>query len=193
MKVNKLNESTFEKLENTTTVVNPVMGDAIKSHKLKKDEFEKILKERGYGEPFIGANKQETPKKVELPKVTLEESLFEGLKEAKSGNRIGDISHAIENHAKKYHLGVVKELVGHGIGNCVHQKPDVPNYGKRGCGMELKSGMTIAVEPMLTLGSPKVFILDDDWTIVTGDESPAAHFEHTILITDDGYEILTKR
>ncbi|CCY28083.1 MAG: type I methionyl aminopeptidase [Candidatus Faecisoma sp.] len=122
-----------------------------------------------------------------------EESLFEGLKEAKSGNRIGDISHAIENHAKKYHLGVVKELVGHGIGNCVHQKPDVPNYGKRGCGMELKSGMTIAVEPMLTLGSPKVFILDDDWTIVTGDESPAAHFEHTILITDDGYEILTKR
>lgn len=77
MKVNKLNESTFEKLENTTTVVNPVMGDAIKSHKLKKDEFEKILKERGYGEQFTGAIKQETPKKIEQPKVTLEESLFE--------------------------------------------------------------------------------------------------------------------
>ena len=122
-----------------------------------------------------------------------EESLFEGLKYAKDGNRIGDISHAIEMYAKKYNLGVVKELVGHGIGTCVHEKPDVPNYGKANSGMVLKSGMTIAVEPMLTLGSPKVYILDDDWTIVTGDGKNSAHFEHTILITDDGYEILTKR
>lgn len=122
-----------------------------------------------------------------------EESLFEGLKYAKDGNRIGDISHAIEMYAKKYNLGVVKELVGHGIGTCVHEKPDVPNYGKANSGMVLKSGMTIAVEPMLTLGSPKVYISDDDWTIVTGDGKNSAHFEHTILITDDGYEILTKR
>lgn len=122
-----------------------------------------------------------------------EESLFEGLKYAKDGNRIGDISHAIEMYAKKYNLGVVKELVGHGIGTCVHEKPDVPNYGKANSGMVLKSGMTIAVEPMLTLGSSKVYILDDDWTIVTGDGKNSAHFEHTILITDDGYEILTKR
>lgn len=122
-----------------------------------------------------------------------EASLFEGLKQAKPGNRIGDISHAIEEYAREHRLGVVKELVGHGIGTCVHEKPDVPNYGKPHRGLELKKGMTLAVEPMLTLGSPKIYILDDDWTIITADGSPSAHFEHTILITDDGYEIMTKR
>ena len=94
-------------------------------------------------------------------------------------------------YAKKHKLGVVKELVGHGIGSHLHEDPEVPNYGKTGTGIILKKGMTIAVEPMLNLGTAKVYLLDDDWTIVTGDNKPSAHFEHTIIVTDDGYEILT--
>lgn len=112
MKVNKLNESTFEKLENTTAVVNPVMGDAIKSHKLKKDEFEKILKERGYGEPFIGANKQETPKKVELPKVTLEESLFEGTGTLTNISTDADLDPDIWEDDPKHYDIIVNKITG---------------------------------------------------------------------------------
>ena len=119
------------------------------------------------------------------------ESLFEGLKQVKPGNRIGDISHAIEIHAKKYNLGVVRELVGHGVGTSVHEEPDVPNYGEAHRGPVLKEGMVLAIEPMLTLGRRDICILDDEWTIETIDRSPAAHFEHTIVVTKDGYEILT--
>lgn len=121
------------------------------------------------------------------------QSLYEGLKQVKPGNRIGDISSAIEEYATKHKLGVVKELVGHGIGTNMHEAPDVPNYGKKGTGPKLKEGMTICIEPMITLGSPDIGILEDDWTIVTQDGSPAAHYEHTILVTKDGYEILTPR
>ena len=120
-----------------------------------------------------------------------EAALFAGLEKAKPGNRIGDISNAIEEYAKSYNLGVVKELVGHGVGANLHEDPDVPNYGKAGTGPILKEGMTIAVEPMLNLGTPKIYILDDDWTIVTRDDKPSAHFEHSIVITKDGYQILT--
>ena len=109
----------------------------------------------------------------------------------KPGNRIGDISHAIEVHAKKYNLGVVRELVGHGVGTSVHEEPDVPNYGEPHRGPVLKKGMVLAIEPMLTLGRRDICILDDDWTIETIDNSPAAHYEHTIVVTEDGYEILT--
>ena len=120
-----------------------------------------------------------------------EKALYIGLSEVKPGNRIGDISNAIEEYAKEHKLGVVKELVGHGVGNNLHEEPDVPNFGKKGTGPILKEGMTIAIEPMLNLGTPKIYILDDDWTIVTRDEKPSAHFEHTVLVTKDGYEILT--
>ena len=119
------------------------------------------------------------------------ESLFKGLEMIKPGNRIGDISHAIEIHAKKYNLGVVRELVGHGVGTSVHEEPDVPNYGEAHRGPVLKKGMVLAVEPMLTLGRRDICILDDEWTIETIDNSPAAHFEHTVVVTEDGYEILT--
>lgn len=122
-----------------------------------------------------------------------EESLFEGLKQVKPGNHIGDIGYAVEQYAIKHNLGVVKELVGHGVGNHLHEEPDVPNYGKKGTGPVLKEGMVIAVEPMLNLGTADVYILDDDWTIITADDKPSAHFEHTVLVTKDGYEILTKR
>ena len=122
-----------------------------------------------------------------------EKALYEGIKQVKPGNHIGDISHAVETYATKYNLGVVKELVGHGIGTEMHEDPDVPNYGKAGTGPKLKSGMVICIEPMLNLGSAAVGILDDDWTIVTEDGNPAAHYEHTVLVTEDGYEILTPR
>lgn len=122
-----------------------------------------------------------------------EEALFEGLSAIKPGNRIGDVSYAIEQSALKHKLGVVKELVGHGVGKHLHETPDVPNYGNKNKGMILRSGMTIAVEPMLNLKTADIYLLDDDWTIVTADNSPSAHFEHTVVVTKDGYEILTKR
>ena len=120
-----------------------------------------------------------------------EKALFEGLKQVKPGNRIGDISNAIETYANAHNLGVVRELVGHGVGSNLHEEPDVPNYGKKGTGPLLKEGMTIAIEPMLNLGTHKIYILDDDWTIITRDGSPSAHFEHSVVVTKDGYRLLT--
>ena len=122
-----------------------------------------------------------------------QESLFEGLSVIKDGARIGDIGYAVSKYARRHNLGVVRELVGHGVGTCLHEEPDVPNYGFKQTGPVLKEGMVIAVEPMLNLGTAKIYILDDDWTIVTADDKPSAHFEHTVLVTKDGYEILTKR
>lgn len=120
-------------------------------------------------------------------------ALYEGLKQVKEGAHIGDIGNAIETYALAHHLGVVKELVGHGIGNELHEDPDVPNYGKKGTGPILKKGMVIAVEPMLNAGTADIYLLDDDWTVITADDRPSAHFEHTVVVTEDGYEILTKR
>lgn len=118
-------------------------------------------------------------------------SLYEGLKEVKAGARLHNIGAKIEEYALKHNLGVVKELVGHGVGQHLHEDPDVPNYGKYDTGIVLKKGMTIAIEPMLTSGTEKIYLLEDDWTIITRDYKPSAHFEHTVLITEDGYEILT--
>ncbi|HOP65569.1 MAG TPA: type I methionyl aminopeptidase [Bacilli bacterium] len=120
------------------------------------------------------------------------EALYEGLKEVKAGVRLGNISSAIERSAKKHRLGVVQELVGHGVGYNLHEDPDIPNYGKANIGPILKEGMTLAIEPMLNLGTRKIFIKEDDWTIITQDAKPSAHFEHTVLVTKDGCEILTK-
>ncbi len=120
-----------------------------------------------------------------------EKSLFIGLEQVKPGNRIGDIGAAIQKYAESCGLGVVRELCGHGVGTSVHEDPDVPNYGTPNTGVRLKKGMVIAVEPMLTLGSPEILLLDDDWTIITKDGRPSAHFEHTVVVTDDGYKILT--
>lgn len=120
-----------------------------------------------------------------------EEALYAGLAMVKPGNRIGDISNAVENVANKYHLGVVRELVGHGVGHNLHEAPDIPNYGKAGSGPLIKEGMVFAVEPMLNLGKADICMLDDGWTIETYDGSPSAHFEHTVVVTKDGYQILT--
>ena len=122
-----------------------------------------------------------------------EKALYEGIKMVKPGNRIGDISFAIEKYATSHNLGVVHELCGHGIGLDMHEDPDVPNYGNPGVGPKLKEGMVICIEPMLNFGTRRVYQLDDGWTIKTLDGEPAAHYEHTVLVTKDGYEILTPR
>ena len=122
-----------------------------------------------------------------------EKALYEGIEQVKPGARIGDISNAVYTYATKHNLGVVRELVGHGIGVDMHEDPDVPNYGNANSGPKLKPGMVICIEPMLNYGSASVGVLDDDWTIVTRDGQPSAHYEHTVLVTDNGYEILTPR
>ena len=123
-----------------------------------------------------------------------EKALYEGVKMVKPGNRIGDISHAVEVYARNQNLGIVKELCGHGIGTDMHEAPDIPNYGTKGTGPRLKEGMVICIEPMLNYGGKDdIYLLDDDWGVKTLDGNPAAHFEHTILVTKDGYEVLTPR
>lgn len=122
-----------------------------------------------------------------------EKALLEGLSVIKPGNHVGDIGYAVESYAKKHKLGVVKELVGHGVGTKLHEFPDVPNYGDKHTGPVLEEGMVLAVEPMLNFGTADIYIQDDDWTIVTADYKPSGHYEHTIIVTSDGYEILTKR
>lgn len=120
------------------------------------------------------------------------ESLFKGIEQAVPGNKIGDISNAIQTHVEKYGYGIVKELVGHGIGEKLHEDPQIPNYGKKGIGPVIKPGMCFAIEPMINLGSEKVYTKSDDWTVCTQDGKPSAHFEHSITVTENGPIILTK-
>lgn len=131
-----------------------------------------------------------SPEAQQLIDVT-KQSFFEGLKFLKHGARLGDVSHAIQEYAESFGYGVVRDLVGHGIGQNLHEDPSVPNFGKAGHGVKLAAGMTLAIEPMITAGTYKVSVLDDDWTVVTDDGSLAAHYENTVVITKDGYEILT--
>lgn len=121
-----------------------------------------------------------------------EESLYKGIEKAVPGNHVGDISEAIQRHVESNGFSVVRAFVGHGIGRNLHEDPQIPNFGKRGVGPKLKSGMTIAIEPMVNAGSYEVAILSDGWTAVTKDGSLSAHYEHTVLITDREPEILTK-
>ena len=132
------------------------------------------------------------PRDVKLLERT-EAALMAGLEAIKDGCTVGDIGHAVQKVANKYNLGIVRELVGHGVGDKVHLAPDVPNFGVEHRGPVLHTGNVIAVEPMLNLGTPHIYMLDDDWTIVTDDSENSAHFEHTVLVTDNGYEILTRR
>ncbi len=129
--------------------------------------------------------------KLKLIEVT-KQSLYEGLKFAKPGNRLSDISHAIETYAKSFGYGVVEEYTGHGIGLRLHEEPFIPNFGLPGHGPILKEGMTLAIEPMITLGKKDVEVLNDNWTVQTVDKLPAAHYEQSIVIIDKDYEILTK-
>jgi methionyl aminopeptidase len=121
-----------------------------------------------------------------------EESLARGIAEARTGSRVSDISHAVQAFVEEQGFSVVREFVGHGIGKQLHEAPQIPNFGKPGQGPKLKAGMTLAIEPMINAGGPEVMILNDGWTAVTTDGKHSAHFEHTVAVTDNGPEILTK-
>lgn len=127
---------------------------------------------------------------MELLKVT-RESLMKGIEKAVAGNRMGDVSSAIQEHAESHGFSVVRELVGHGIGRHLHEKPEVPNYGKRGSGPVLKEGLVIAIEPMINMGTKAVVHERDGWTIRTADRKPSAHFEHTVAIRKGAADILS--
>lgn len=130
------------------------------------------------------------PAVKQLCKVT-KECLYEGIKAVKTSNRLSDIGYAIQQHAEKHGYGVVRELVGHGIGVHMHEEPQIPNYGKRGKGKRIKNGLTIAIEPMINMGTERIKQLSDGWTILTGDRRPSAHFEHNIAVVEGKAEVLS--
>lgn len=119
------------------------------------------------------------------------EALDLGIRQAQVGNRIGDISHAIQSHCESHAFSVVRDMVGHGVGTAMHEPPEIANFGRRGSGEKIKPGMTLAIEPMVNLGGSKTKTLADGWTHVTADGMPSAHFEHTVLTAENGPEILT--
>jgi methionyl aminopeptidase len=135
----------------------------------------------------IGEIDPEVQKLIDITK----ESLYLGINQMVSGNRIGDISFAIQQHAEKHGYGVVRELVGHGLGKSMHEEPEVPNYGKRGDGPKMKEGLVLAIEPMINLGTKNIRQMRDGWTIITADGKPSAHFEHDVAIVDGKPEILS--
>lgn len=131
------------------------------------------------------------PEAKKLLEVT-EQSLLRGIEQCRPGNHLYDIGYAIQNYVEGFGYGVVREFVGHGIGRALHEDPQVPNYGNPGKGLVLKVGMVLAIEPMINAGRPEVEILGDGWTAVTQDRSLSAHFEHTVAITDQGPQVLTR-
>ena len=130
------------------------------------------------------------PRTQELLRVT-QMALEAGITQARAGNRVGDISHAVQSVVEGHGFSVVREFVGHGVGKKLHEEPQIPNYGRAGDGPKLKPGMTLAIEPMTNAGVTEVQMLNDGWTVVTADGQPSAHFEHTVLVTDGEPEILT--
>ncbi len=159
-------------------------GDIVKlDFTVRKDGYESDMT-RTY---IIG----KVSKEVEDLVNNTEKALYEGIKMVKPGNRIGDISNAIETYAHEHNLSVVEDYVGHGIGREMHEDPEVPNFGEPHKGPRLKEGMVLAIEPMLNLGTKETEVLDNGWTAVTKDRLYAAHFEHTVCVTKDGYVILT--
>lgn len=136
----------------------------------------------------VGKVKPEVKRLVEMTKLSLDK----GIEMIRPGNKIGDISHAIEQTLAPFGYGIVHALVGHGVGYALHEEPRIPNYGRPGTGAVLKPGMVLAVEPMVNLGEPDVLFGDDGWRVTTADGSWSAHFEHTILVTETGNQILTK-
>ena len=129
-------------------------------------------------------------KKQRLLDVT-KASLYKGIEKAVAGNRLGEVSHAIQRHAESFGYSIVKEMVGHGLGKNLHEAPEVPNYGRRRSGIRMKEGLVIAIEPMVNLGRRQIKVANDGWTVYATDRQPSAHFEHCVLIAKDKAEILT--
>lgn len=150
-----------------------------------------VLKNNYYGDAALTvANGKVSDEKKMLLEVT-EKSLQLGIEQAKSGNRVHDISAAVQDYVEQNGFSIVRDLCGHGVGKFLHEDPAVPNFGRRGTGAKLKRGMTLAIEPMVNAGGYEVITSSDGWTVLTADGSPSAHFEHTVLILDNSPEILT--
>lgn len=150
-----------------------------------------VLKNGFYGDhAYTFAVGEITPEIQQLLEIT-KKSLYLGIEQMIVGNRIGDISFAIQQYTEKHGYGVVRELVGHGLGKKMHESPEVPNYGKRGRGPKIKNGLVLAIEPMINLGTKKIKQLNDGWTIITSDRRPSAHFEHNIAVIDGKPDILS--
>jgi methionyl aminopeptidase len=150
-----------------------------------------VLKNGYYGDHAytfeIGEVAPETRKLMKITK----ESLYLGIREFRTGNRVGDVAHTIQQHCEKHGYGVVRELVGHGLGKKLHEGPEMPNYGKRGRGKKFAEGMAVAIEPMINMGSRNIKQLRDGWTILTADGKPSAHFEHNVAIVNGKPELLS--
>ena len=150
-----------------------------------------VIKDGFYGDHAYTFKVGDVAKEVESLLEITKESLYIGIKSLIPGNNVGDIGNSIQNFISKHHYGIVKELVGHGLGRNLHEDPEIPNYGEKGKGTLLKEGLVVAIEPMINLGTEKVNQLDDGWTIVTLDGKPSAHFEHNIAIIEGKPEILS--
>lgn len=177
-----VNDEIVHGIGNMKRVVQP--GDAV--------SLDVVVRYKGY----IGDNAktvlvvpvaQETANLIEATSNSLDYAITF----ARAGNRVGDISNAVERYIKRHNYGIVRDFVGHGVGKTMHEPPQIPNYGRRGSGALLKPGMALAIEPMINLGTGKVKMLSDGWTAVTQDGQPSAHFEHTVLVTNGDPEILT--
>lgn len=145
-----------------------------------------------YGDAAITVPVGEVDREMQQLIDVTRECLYKGISQARDGNRLSDISHAVQSHAEAHGYGVVRDYVGHGVGASMHEDPQVPNYGIPGHGPRLCAGMTLAIEPMINMGTYEVVTQDNGWTVVTQDGKPSAHWEHTVVITEDGPEILTQ-
>jgi len=150
-----------------------------------------VIKDGFYGDHAYTFKVGDVEKEVDNLLEITKKSLYIGIESLIAGNNVGDIGNSIQNFISKYSYGIVKELVGHGLGKNLHEDPEIPNYGKKGTGVLLKEGLVVAIEPMINLGTEKVNQLDDGWTIVTLDGKPSAHFEHNVAIIDGKPEILS--
>ena len=144
-----------------------------------------------YGDSAYTYEVGEVKKEIKMLLKVTKESLYKGIENAVSGKRIGDIGYAIQEHAENNDYGVVREMIGHGIGKNLHESPEVPNYGRRGSGIKLKKGLVIAIEPMINMGTRDIMQHSDGWTITTLDKKPSAHFEHTVVVRESEAEILS--
>jgi len=150
-----------------------------------------VLKNEYYGDHAYTFEVGEVDDKIKALLKSTKDSLYKGISEFRLGNRVGDVGYAIQNYNELNGYGVVKELVGHGFGKQMHEKPEMPNYGKRVTGKKLQNGMVVAIEPMINMGTSKINQLDDGWTILTSDNLPSAHFEHNIAIIDGKPNLLS--
>ena len=150
-----------------------------------------VLKNGYYGDHAFTFTVGEVDKEILQLLETTKQSLYVGIEQFKAGNRVGDVGYAIQNYNESKGYGVVRELVGHGLGKEMHEKPEMPNYGKRGTGKKFQEGMVVAIEPMINMGTPNINQLNDGWTILTRDNKPSAHFEHNIAIVNGKPKLLS--